>query len=111
MSRAGLPTIAQIQQATAREFNVPVEQMREPSPTRKCFRNGYAASRPRQAAIALAFLLTDHSRARIGHFFGGRDPTTVLHASRVVAKRCRTDPRLHERLRRITLELIRSQAQ
>jgi chromosomal replication initiation ATPase DnaA len=57
-------------------------------------------------AIALSHLLTDHSRNRIGHFFGGRDPTTVRHACEAVHRRCRADPNLHEAMRRLTLDLI-----
>jgi chromosomal replication initiator protein len=57
--------------------------------------------------MCLATRLTDHSIGRIGHYFGGRDHSTVIHACRVVEKRCRRDRRLRNRLRRITLELIR----
>ncbi|MDD5034161.1 MAG: chromosomal replication initiator protein DnaA [Methylococcaceae bacterium] len=41
-------------------------------------------TRPRQIAMALAKELTNHSLPEIGQMFGGRDHTTVLHATRKV---------------------------
>jgi chromosomal replication initiator protein len=41
-------------------------------------------ARPRQMAMALAKELTKHSLPEIGHAFGGRDHTTVLHATRKI---------------------------
>ena len=38
-------------------------------------------TRPRQMAMALARELTKHSLPEIGGAFGGRDHTTVLHAT------------------------------
>lgn len=105
MAGAGIPSIAEIQSAVAAEFEIPVAWMREP-----CGTNGTQqalVARPRQAAMALSWMLTDLSGPRIGHFFGGRDHTTVLHARRAVAKRRKSDPRLDRRLKRITLELVR----
>jgi len=40
--------------------------------------------RPRQIAMALAKELTKHSLPEIGNVFGGRDHTTVLHATRKI---------------------------
>lgn len=56
--------------------------------------------------MTLSYRLTHHSRARIGHFFGGRHPATVLHACRAVERRCRGDARLRKTMQRITLQLI-----
>jgi chromosomal replication initiator protein len=103
----GLPTVERIQRAVCREYGVSFDKMRQPAPTERCFHNTYDVSRPRQTAMALAFLLTEHSQTRIGQFFGGRDHTTVRHAREVVAKRRRSDPELHEKMRRLTLELVR----
>jgi chromosomal replication initiation ATPase DnaA len=100
---AGRVLIADIQREVAHEFGLPTRVMTEPH------RVGIRAmehARPRQAAMALAHLLTDHSRSRIGFLFGGRDPTTVRHACIEVAKRRRTDPKLHNALRRVTLALL-----
>ncbi len=41
-------------------------------------------ARPRQIAMALAKDLTKHSLPEIGNAFGGRDHTTVLHATRKI---------------------------
>lgn len=105
---ARIPTIEAIQQAAAREFGVPAQTMRQPAPhgTGHVGINTYQHSRPRQAAMALAVLLTGHSSARIGHFFGGRDPTTVRHAHLTVAKRRLSDAELHAKMRRITREVV-----
>jgi chromosomal replication initiator protein len=102
----GRVLIADIQREVARELKVPVSIMRDRTPTSKCGANPWPTARARQAAIALSVLLTEHSNVRIGSFFGGRDPTTVRHASMMVAKRRKTDPALHNALRRVTLALL-----
>lgn len=105
-TRAGIPTIDKIQRTVARHYRVPTRTMIEPAPTHRCAHNAHEVAHPRQVAMTLAFLLTDHSQTRIGHFFGKRDRTTVHHARDAVAKRRRDDPALHQALRRLTLELI-----
>lgn len=47
-------------------------------------RRNRSIARPRQVAMALAKELTNHSLPEIGHSFGGRDHTTVLHACRKI---------------------------
>lgn len=101
-------TIASIQRGVAREYRVPLRIMREPDDfgTRMP-----SHARPRQVAMALAARLTDHSLCRIGHYFGGRDHSTVFHAIRVVARRRRKGGRsgqkIHNTMRRLTFELVR----
>jgi chromosomal replication initiator protein len=53
-------------------------------------------ARARQVGMALAKELTDHSLPEIGHAFGGRDHTTVLHACRVIRDLVAVDPRMRE---------------
>lgn len=106
MASAGIPTIAEIQQATSREYGVPFEKMREPRTTIKAGGNNWKFSRPRQVAMALSVRLTSHSYPRIGHFFGNRNHATVRYANRAVASRCRKDAALHATMRRLTFELI-----
>ncbi|MFO1417181.1 MAG: chromosomal replication initiator protein DnaA [Methylotetracoccus sp.] len=53
-------------------------------------------ARPRQIAMALAKELTNHSLPEIGHMFGGRDHTTVLHACRKVQELKESDSRFQE---------------
>ena len=102
-----LPRIADIQTAVAREYRVPFRIMREPDGMGTRMRDH---ARPRQAAMALAALLSEHSYVRIGQLFGGRDHSTVMAACRVVAVRRRGDPKLHSAMRRVSLELVRGVA-
>lgn len=75
------PTIAQIQTKVAEHYHLPRRVMLDRSLI-------WGHSHPRQVAMALAVRLTPHSVSRVGHFFGGRDPTTVRHAVKQVRKRC-----------------------
>ncbi len=47
-------------------------------------RRSRSVARPRQVAMSLAKELTNHSLPEIGNAFGGRDHTTVLHATRKI---------------------------
>lgn len=102
-------TIVSIQRGVAKAYRVPFKVMREP--------DGIGSRiprhvRPRQVAMTLAARLTDHSLNRIGHFFGGRDHTTVMHAIRIVEKRRgkggQAGKKIHNTMRRVTLGLIPS---
>jgi chromosomal replication initiator protein len=53
-------------------------------------------ARPRQVAMALAKELTKHSLPEIGAAFGGRDHTTVLHATRKINTLRETDACMEE---------------
>jgi len=53
-------------------------------------------ARPRQVAMTLAKVLTNHSLPEIGAAFGGRDHTTVLYATRKIAELRDSDDRLAE---------------
>jgi chromosomal replication initiator protein len=53
-------------------------------------------TRPRQIAMALAKDLTNHSLPEIGQMFGGRDHTTVLHATRKVLELKESDSKFLE---------------
>ena len=59
-------------------------------------RRSRSIARPRQVAMALAKELTSHSLPEIGEAFGGRDHTTVLHASRKVAELRESDTGVDE---------------
>src|SRR5690554_1396804 len=54
-------------------------------------RRSRSVARSRQVAMALAKKLTNHSLPEIGDAFGGRDHTTVLHATRKIAELRETD--------------------
>jgi chromosomal replication initiator protein len=53
-------------------------------------------ARPRQVAMALAKELTKHSLPEIGNAFGGRDHTTVLHATRKIKSLRETELTIEE---------------
>ena len=53
---------------------------------------------PRQICMYLGRRLTNHSLEEIGGFFGGRDHTTVLHANKLVARRCEEEPEFRRRI-------------
>jgi chromosomal replication initiation ATPase DnaA len=97
--------ISEIQRAVAREHGIDAAVMREPDGIGARARDHVW---PRQEAIRLSFMLTEHSCIRIGQMFGNRDHSTVLEASRRAAERRRRDPEVHDRLRRVTLELLRA---
>jgi len=59
-------------------------------------RRSRSIARPRQVAMALAKELTSHSLPEIGEAFGGRDHTTVLHASRKIAELRQSDTGVDE---------------
>ncbi|PCI71756.1 MAG: chromosomal replication initiator protein DnaA [Piscirickettsiaceae bacterium] len=53
-------------------------------------------ARPRQIAMALSKELTNYSLPEIGHQFGGRDHTTVLHAQRRINELRESDQKIDE---------------
>ncbi|TVP79045.1 chromosomal replication initiator protein DnaA [Thioalkalivibrio sp.] len=74
-----LVTLENIQKTVADYFRVKVSDLHSA-------RRSRSITRPRQMAMALAKELTQHSLPEIGHAFGGRDHTTVIHACRKVAE-------------------------
>ena len=84
-------TIEEIQRQVAEHYHIRISDMLSPSRTR-------ASTRPRQVAMYLAKELTTRSLPEIGRKFGGRDHTTVLHATRKIAQNRAQDPDLEEDL-------------
>lgn len=72
-------TVEGIQKEVAEYFQIRATDLKDPTRKR-------AIARPRQIAMAIAAELTNNSLQSIGHEFGGRDHTTVLHAVRNVEK-------------------------
>jgi len=62
---------------------------------------------PRQVCMFLARTLTDHSLEEIGGYFGGRDHSTVLHATRTIARLQESNPEFRAVLDAITAVLAR----
>jgi chromosomal replication initiator protein len=101
-----IPTIASIQRAVADHYQVPLAWMREPG-TKGGRQQTH--SRPRQIAIRLSALITGKHYTVIGHHFGDRNHSTIIHACRVVEKRRQSDPQLSNDMQRITLQLLRQE--
>ncbi|MBT6275546.1 MAG: chromosomal replication initiator protein DnaA [Chromatiales bacterium] len=74
-----LVTIENIQKTVAQYYKVRVADLISK-------RRSRSIARPRQVAMALSKELTSHSLPEIGDAFGGRDHTTVLHATRKIAE-------------------------
>ena len=62
-------------------------------------------TRPRHISMFLARQLTSQSLGDIGGYFGGRDHTTVLHASRMIARQIKTDAALQTLIDDISKEV------
>ncbi len=89
--------IVHIIQATADEFGLLVEEVLSARQTEDVVL-------ARHVAMHLARRLTRHSYPAIGRRFG-RDHTTVMHADRAVAARCRDDAELRRRVEALAAAL------
>lgn len=91
-------TIENIQKVVAGYFKIRVNDLSSVKRTR-------AVARPRQVAMALAKELTKHSLPEIGHAFGGRDHSTVIHATKRIAALRKSDPVMEEDYRNLRRRL------
>ncbi len=82
-------TIENIQKTVAEYYKLRTNDMLSAKRNR-------SIARPRQVAMALAKELTRHSLPEIGSAFGGRDHTTVLHATRKVKELRESDSGVEE---------------
>lgn len=86
LDQSGDPAPAEaIIRRVARAFGVTPRELLSPSRLP-------ATLLPRQVAMTLTRERLGLSLPKLGHVFGGRDHTTVLHACRKVAARCELDP-------------------
>ena len=90
--------IALILEAVAKRFNIKVSELQG----KKRFK---AVTHPRHICMYLARQLTPLSLEQIGGYFGGRDHTTVLHASRATGQQLEMDPKLQALIDGITTEV------
>ncbi len=60
---------------------------------------------PRQVAMYLCRTLTGASLPETGHFFGGKDHSTVIHACKVIEEKKEKDPDLKARIELLTKQL------
>jgi chromosomal replication initiator protein len=82
-------TIENIQKTVAEYFKIRTGDITSSKRNR-------SVARPRQIAMSLAKELTKHSLPEIGRAFGGRDHTTVLHATRKIKSLRETDLTIEE---------------
>src|SRR5262245_9622757 len=80
-------TIEQIQRRVGEAFNLKLSELKARSRTK-------TVAFPRQVAMYVARQLTHASLAEIGHAFGGKDHTTVLHAVQKISALLEEDPKL-----------------
>ena len=82
-------TVENIQKTVAEYYKIRLSDLSARSRSR-------SIARPRQIAMALSKELTNKSLPEIGQNFGGRDHTTVLHATRKVAELKENDSIIRE---------------
>lgn len=92
-------TVAEIQQRVARQFRIPLLEM-------KSGRRRRDIVRPRQVAMYLSRRFTPRSLPEIGRYFGGRDHTTVIHAIKTIQRLRAEDLDLDEQIAWVEGELI-----
>ena len=91
-------TIANIQRAVAEHYEVNMGDM-------KSKRRPRSIARPRQMAMYLARVLTEHSLPEIGEAFGGKHHTSVLHAYRQIEELRQKDGEMEEDYRKLRQKL------
>lgn len=89
--------------AVARRMNVKVADLQGKKRSK-------AFTYPRHVCVYLARQLTNLSLEEIGGYFGGRDHSTILHASRTIARQAEQDSKLRSLLQDITMEVKTGQA-
>lgn len=91
-------SIERIQETVARHYHVDLHDM-------KSKRRTDAIAFPRQIAMYLARTLTEMSTTQIGDSFGGKDHTTVMHATNKIKSRLETDPFFAALVNKISQEI------
>jgi chromosomal replication initiator protein len=88
-------SIENIQRTTAEYYKIKISDLLSK-------RRSRTIARPRQMAMYLAKVNTNHSLPEIGEAFGGRDHTTVLHACRKITELKDSSPDVAEDFRNLT---------
>ena len=91
-------TIQRIQELVSDRFGVTVTELVSP-------RRSQAIAYPRQVAMYLCRELTDASLPAIGREFGGRDHTTVIHATQKITRRIREDRSVYNLVQELTARI------
>jgi chromosomal replication initiator protein len=92
------PRLDDICRAVARQFGISIHELRSRRQTR-------GVVLPRQCAMLLARQFSGRSLAQIGHYFGGRDHSTVIHACRRLARLIPHEAELRQNLSQIETAL------
>jgi chromosomal replication initiator protein len=88
-------TITTIQDAVSDRFGLTVPELCSP-------RRSQAVAYPRQVAMYLSRELTDASLPKIGKAFGGRDHTTVIHATSKITRLISEDRSVYNLVQELT---------
>jgi chromosomal replication initiator protein len=92
---AAAVTIDRIQELVCERFSVTLDEL---TGARRSQNIVY----PRQVAMYLSRELTDSSLPKIGREFGGRDHTTVIHATSKIARKIREDRSVYNLIQELT---------
>jgi len=91
-------TIPRIQELISERFGVTLEELVSP-------RRSQSVAYPRQVAMYLSRELTDSSLPKIGKEFGGRDHTTVMHATKKVTRLISEDRSVYNLVQELTARI------
>jgi chromosomal replication initiator protein len=91
-------TIENIQKTICDYFNIKITDL-------KAKRRTQNIALPRQVAMYLCRKHTETSFPGIGNKFGGRDHSTVIHASRTIEKRIKEDPHMQNTIEKLERNL------
>jgi chromosomal replication initiator protein len=91
-------TIKSIQEAVSDRFGLTVSELCSP-------RRSQAVAYPRQVAMYLSRELTDSSLPKIGKEFGGRDHTTVIHATSKITRMISEDRSVYNLVQELTARI------
>jgi chromosomal replication initiator protein len=91
-------SIEQIQQVVTERFDMSMQELTGD-------RRSQAIVYPRQVAMYLCRELTDSSLPKIGKNFGGRDHTTVIHATSKIAKLIQEDRNVYNLVQELTARI------
>ncbi len=91
-------TIENIQKSICDYFNIKIGDLKAKRRTRDI-------AVPRQVAMYLCRKYTSTSFPAIGYKFGGRDHSTVIHASKTVEKKIKEDPYMQATIEKLEKNL------
>ncbi len=94
-------TIPRIQEAVSERFGVTLDELVSP-------RRSQSVAYPRQVAMYLSRELTDSSLPKIGKEFGGRDHTTVMHATSKITRLINEDRSVYNLVQELTARVKRA---